>query len=117
LLEGGVKIDFYELVQKYREFLAEQWFDKDRGKHGAFAATLSSYDKDGNNRNSPCLCGEDHRFSACPYLIEQVRPVGWQPNAQLQKNIDQKLQESETLRTAVEKARKWAEQHLEPSSF
>ena len=39
-MEGGVKIDFYELVQKYREFLAEQRFDRDRGNHGTFAATL-----------------------------------------------------------------------------
>ena len=24
-----------------------------------------------------CICGEEHRFSACPYLIESKRPQGW----------------------------------------
>ena len=104
-------------MQKYREFLAEQRFDRDRGNHSAFSATLNGRDIDGNYKNSPCLCGEDHRFSACPYLVEQVRLVGWQPNAQLQKTIDQKLQESGTLCTAVEKAKKWAEQRWGPSGF
>jgi hypothetical protein len=116
-MEGEIKIDFYDLVQKYRKFLAEQRFDQARGTHGAFTATLNGRGKDGNNENSPCLCGEDHCFSACPYLVEQARLAGWQPDARLQQRIDQKLQESGTLRTAVEKARKWAEQHLEPSIF
>jgi hypothetical protein len=71
----------------------------------------------GITRIALVFVGKITGFRLAPYLVEQVRPVGWQPNAQLQKVIDQKLQESGTLRTAVEKAKKWAEQRWGPSGF
>src|SRR5947209_4048654 len=34
-----------------------------------------------------CLCGADHRFKACPYLIELIRSKNWKPDPAIQKQI------------------------------
>lgn len=77
--------------------------------HSAFA-TLQN--------NSPvssvktCLCGEEHLFRECQYLIESLRPHGWVPNEKIQQQIDEKLMRYERLAAAVEKAQKEASQRM-----
>ena len=51
-----------------------------------------------------CICGEEHRFSACPYLIESKRPQGWTANPEVQKKVHEKLKQA-GVKKAVEKAR------------
>jgi hypothetical protein len=73
--------------------------------HSAFA-TLRN-----NSPASPiktCLCGEEHLFRECQYLIESLRPYGWVPNKKIQQQINEKLIRYKRLAVAVERARKEA---------
>ena len=59
--------DFYGLIQQYREFQASVPNQKASASHGAFGPTLNGRTPEG--KRSPCLCGDNHRFLRCPYLI------------------------------------------------
>jgi hypothetical protein len=88
-------MDFYTLIQKYREVRTEKYANHIR-MHGAFHVQKPTL-----GRQRDCLCGEDHRFAECPYLILSKREEGWIPNPGVQNQIDQKLERSEALRTTV----------------
>ena len=51
------------------------------------------------------MCEEDHRFSACPYLIESKRPYGWKGDPQIVSDIEKMLERTESLRTTVDEIR------------
>ncbi|KAK9235238.1 hypothetical protein V1525DRAFT_322471, partial [Lipomyces kononenkoae] len=53
-----------------------------------------------------CVCGAMHRFTDCPYLNESVRPKGWTADLDVQKQIDEKIENSAKLRASVERMRK-----------
>jgi hypothetical protein len=55
----------------------------------------------------PCLCRGKHRFSECFYLIPQLRPSNWTPDEQIQKEIEQKLARSLSIREAVDRAKNY----------
>ena len=67
--------------------------------------------KKGKDRKppAPCLCGEDHFFSSCPYLIESIRTPSWKPNAQTLKKVEESLQNDTRTRSIVEAARRRVE--------
>jgi hypothetical protein len=101
--DGSVIPDFYSLVQKYREYRAENPERRLAATHSAFGPTLNG--RNPNGTRSPCLCGDDHRFSKCPYLIPQEQPDGWVGD----KAKIQKVQEalvSDRLRDLVEDLRR-----------
>ena len=59
--------------------------------------------KDSKKRNY--ICGAEHLFSTCPYLIESIRPKGWTADPEVQKKVDEKLK-LDRVKAAVERARK-----------
>ena len=80
-LEHGIP-DFTDLVSKFREYRARTPRGQKAGQHGVFGAQATTFqgrDKDG--KRSLCLCGVDHRFSKCAYLVPQRRTQGWKPDA------------------------------------
>jgi hypothetical protein len=97
--------DFYGLIQQYREFQASVPNQKASSSHGAFGPTLNGKTPEG--KRSPCLCGDDHRFSKCPYLIPQERPQGWKANSTKEQKVQEALR-SEKLRDLVEDLRRYA---------
>jgi hypothetical protein len=50
-----------------------------------------------------CICGERHYFSECYYLIEEIRPTGWNPDSDIQQRVEQKLQNPK-IKAKVERA-------------
>ena len=58
-----------------------------------------------DSKKRPCICGLEHMFSACPYLIESIRPQGWTADPEVQKKVDEKLK-LPNVKAAVERARK-----------
>jgi hypothetical protein len=106
LMDGGVEVlDFYELVSKLREYLAENTVRQQTPMHGTFGVSMQGKGPDGQ---SVCLCGEDHRFSQCPYLIRQKRAVGWKPDLEIEKKVKGKLERSESLRLLIEDLQAYA---------
>jgi len=50
-----------------------------------------------------CLCGEEHLFWECQYLIESLKPYRWVPNKKIQQRINEKLIRYERLAVAVKR--------------
>ena len=92
LLDGGLKLDFYEIVQKFREYRSENAsVEEFRRRHRDFAATHQGRTA---AENRLCLCGQDHRFRECPYLNPKVREKGWELDIDTERIVAQKLQDS-----------------------
>ncbi|KAK9492619.1 hypothetical protein V1508DRAFT_397833 [Lipomyces doorenjongii] len=82
-----------------------------KASHGAFSASFLGKpingDSKSNNstddktkRHSDCLCGAMHRFKDCPYLNGSVPPKGWTADLNVQKQIDEKIENSAKLRAS-----------------
>ena len=101
-----------DLIEEFKEHYRMQQIASSStttANHSAFA-TLQN--------NSPvlpiktCLCGEEHLFRECRYLIENLRPHGWVPDEKIQQQINEKLMRYERLAAAVKKAQKEASQRM-----
>ena len=72
-----------------------------------------------DSKKRTCICGSEHLFPACPYLIESIRPQGWTADPEVQKKVDEKLK-IDSIKAAVERARKRVakgkDQNASPSS-
>ena len=88
------KIEFYNIIQKFREF--RQGTASRRNQHGAFAASFQGARRD-------CLCGKKHRFQDCYFLNESKRPENWRPDPKIMKTIEEKLANSSKLQNIIEK--------------
>lgn len=103
-----------DIVDKFRKQLRKDVVVKG-GQHGAFAASYQNRSLDSTRTDqqalSKCICGEQHRYSNCPYLVESIRPQKWKPDLAIERTIKQALERSEILREQVERARKWAATH------
>ena len=61
-----------------------------------------------------CLCGVEHLFKDCPYLIESIRSKDWKPDPAIQKQVDEKLEgASPKMKTSIRWARKRASKKQE----
>ncbi|OXV05357.1 hypothetical protein Egran_06874, partial [Elaphomyces granulatus] len=70
-----------------------------------------SFQQKGFEQRKPpalCLCGKDHFFGSCPYLVEVIRPAGWKPNPQTARQINNTLKEDAKIRATVERAKEKA---------
>jgi len=76
-------------------------------------AQQSSQQKIFEQRKPPaiCLCGEDHFFGSCPYLVEVIRPAGWKPNLHVARHINAILKEDAKIRATVERDKEQALVH------
>jgi len=105
---GDALLDLYKIVELFwnnRRLLNAQ---EGLATHRAFPATFQgqSIDKNESKKKSPCLCGGDHRYKDRPYPVESARTEDWQPDANIQEQIDTKLRNSEYLCALIDKLRK-----------
>jgi len=111
---GQNTVDLYKIVEFYRNYRRLSNAQKGRATHGAFPAAFQGQNQDSDRRSdgkrgkkrSQCLCGEEHRYRDCPYLMETRRPADWKPDPAIQSQIEQALQQSEKLRSIVDGIRK-----------
>jgi hypothetical protein len=95
-----------DLIEEFRNHLRlheapRSIFDS----HSAFT-TLRGVHQDGI-QSLACVCGADHRWARCYYLIESIRPTNWKEDEGIRKNIDQKLASDPKLKKAVEEKISW----------
>ena len=50
----------------------------------------------------PCLCGADHFYSACYYIIKSIRPTNWHPKMDLQRKVDDSIRNDPKLQETIE---------------
>ena len=95
-----------DLIEEFKEHYRMQQAvstSTTTANHSAFA-TLQNNSPVSSTKT--CLCGEEHLFRECQYLIESLRPHGWVPDEKIQQQIDEKLMRYERLAAAVERAQK-----------
>jgi hypothetical protein len=97
--------DLYNLVELFRDDMRLANAQKDIS-HGAFAATFQGKPIDPkDDKKRKCLCGQEHQFHECPYLIESVRPKDWKPDPDIEKRIEEKMNANPKLRTKIKYVR------------
>ena len=89
-------IDFYHVVQKFREFIQGTATQR-RPQNGAFAAAFQG------KTPRTCVCGIKHLFKDCYYLNKSKRPDNWKPSFKIQKQIEEKIENNSRLREAIER--------------
>src|SRR5437667_3485941 len=98
--KGKDVTSIYKLIEHFWNCIRLKTADKTPAIHGAFAMPTfrnQKPDEDGKqdkkeDMHKPCLCGKMHRFKACWYLVEELRPSGWKPDLAIQRQIDKKIQ-------------------------
>jgi hypothetical protein len=57
----------------------------------------------GNDRKpKQCLCGKEHSFKECYYLVNSIRPKDWKPDQAIQKQVDEKVKKgSQRMKAAI----------------
>jgi hypothetical protein len=119
LANPSFKIEFTDLVNQFRNFWAEERHNKimargtGMGRAAAFPVaeggsggdteedepsrpTLNN--KDRNGRDEICLCGNNHPWEVCFYLIEDRRPPGWTPKSQTVEKVKRAINELSSKR-------------------
>lgn len=106
-----------ELIDNFRRHLREDT-DTRSSSHGAFPATYqdeslnvttestkerTQVTKANADKKKPtnCLCGEDHQFKDCPYIVESVRPLGWVPNPDTTQQVEKKIKNNPRLKGII----------------
>ncbi|KAH8651966.1 hypothetical protein BGZ61DRAFT_487557 [Ilyonectria robusta] len=83
---------------KISELFEKQAADT-KAPRGSFA-TFQGSGSSGSNRSeglkTPCLCGKQHRYAKCYYLVASIRPAGWKPNQDTEFKINQQLEDPAT---------------------
>jgi hypothetical protein len=121
---GETLPDLYKIVELFRNNRRLVNAQKGLPSHSAFPATyqgkpLSSSDNTSKTDGKPtfrrpCLCGIEHQFKDCPYIVESIRTKDWKPDPAIQKQIDEKLEDaSPRMKTSIKWARKRASKKQE----
>jgi hypothetical protein len=111
--------DIYEILEYFRNNVQLTHVEKTRTTHGAFLATFQDQEQQNGKTaddkdeqkikpTRPCICEQPHKLRDCWYLFETSRPATWKPNADTQRQVDEKLEKSARLREIVKRIREQA---------
>jgi hypothetical protein len=65
-------------------------------------------------RPKQCICGAEHQFKDCLYIVECLRPEDWEPDSAIQEQVEERIQEgSQKMKLAIKWARKNAAEEQE----
>lgn len=109
LAETNQKLpSIYDMLERYRNHRHVTQVTSAVTKapsHSAFA-TLQGEKPTDSSSTPPrqCLCGELHYFSQCPYLIPSKRNRGWKADREIQKAMDEKIENNSGLKRAIQYA-------------
>jgi len=93
--------DLYKMVELFRNNQRLLYAQRDL-PHSAFAASYQGRSADSDSKpKRACLCGVDHRWRECPYLIDSVRLPDWKPDPDIQQQIEGKINANAGLKAAI----------------
>jgi len=58
---------------------------------------------DKQKKHHTCLCGQEHLYSECPYLIPSKRPDGWSPDPQIALQVSDAVNRSERKQALIKR--------------
>ncbi|KAK9427166.1 hypothetical protein V1505DRAFT_389053, partial [Lipomyces doorenjongii] len=95
--------DGYDIAEYFRNDWRKRKADASYEKTGSFAITLQGRESENPaNTKRSCLCGRNHSYRKCWYLVESSRRPGWQPDAAIEARIKEALEKDPQLRTKIE---------------
>jgi hypothetical protein len=93
--------DLYKMVELFRNNQRLLYAQRDL-PHSAFAASYQGRSADSDSKpKRACLCGVDHRWRECPYLIDSIRLPDWKPDPDIQQQIEGKINANAGLKAAI----------------
>jgi hypothetical protein len=105
----NITIDFYEVIRAFRALKEEKGIEEMKVDI-AFATFKGQSDQGQSDKKKErdCLCGEKHRFSQCKYINKCLQTPDFEPDEDLMKEIQTKIDADERLSGIIKKARKEA---------
>ncbi|KAK9233917.1 hypothetical protein V1525DRAFT_422708 [Lipomyces kononenkoae] len=101
--KGSQVPDGYEIAEYFRNDWRKRKADALYEKAGSFAITLQGRESENPvNSKQSCLCGRNHSYRKCWYLVESSRKPGWQPDAAIEARIKETLEKDPKLRAKIE---------------
>ena len=67
-------------------------------------------DEDANKKKRPCICGEQHSFYKCPYVVAEHQPVNWKADPDIVQKFNKVEEKNPNVRKLLKRIRKKAEQ-------
>jgi hypothetical protein len=113
IMTGEAIPTLYDLIKQFRNIRRissasdKAYSPSHSPSHSAFPTFQGMQDK--TTPPSPCICGRNHFFKECYYLIEQIRPHSWKPDAQIMRTIQEKLANDTRLAIRITRARNAAQ--------
>jgi len=114
-------IDMFHLIETYRQYRAQSLTLDRKASHSAFPATFQGLSQDESHQQpkqnaKTCLCGKNHRFRDCWYLIKSKRPSNWTPNQRIEREINDKINRSAKLKVTIDRILQEQEKQLNQAS-
>jgi hypothetical protein len=98
------KEDFHALLERYRTYLANTEGFKTTASGMAFATfhgqsndPTTSPKPNNNGHRSSCICGKNHPYSNCWYIIRSKRPKQWKPNKEIEAKISEAIAKDDKI--------------------
>ena len=91
--------DFMNFLKLLRMFCAEDLVA------GSTRSSSTPYKKPKDPPPKNCVCGKSHWYTNCFYLIESIRPKGWQSNPKVVEKIHEALKDPK-VKANINKARR-----------
>jgi hypothetical protein len=95
-----------DLIEEFRNHLRLHEVKTNLSDAYSAFSTLQGVHQDGT-QSQACVCGANHRWARCYYLIESIRPASWKEDEGIRKKIDKKLASDPKLKIAVEEKISW----------
>jgi hypothetical protein len=69
--------------------------ERSRVNQSAFSTTFQGQPQEETQtpKKKECLCGEQHLFRDCPYLVQELQTAGWKPDPTIKEQVS-KYEES-----------------------
>jgi IS30 family transposase len=105
-------LNLYSVIQRYRNYRRDKASDVKREVSFATFKGHDSAKPEPESTSSPerprkCVCGKEHYFSECPYVVESIRTKNWKPDPAIEEKFEMKMKIPK-LRGAILKAQQQA---------
>jgi hypothetical protein len=94
--------DFPTLLGRYRSYLTNTEQFKSTTSSMAFATFRGQNDEassltESNTKRNTCICGKNHPYSKCWYIIRSKQPKWWKPNKEIEAKVSEAIAKDDKL--------------------
>jgi len=75
----------------FAAFFQGKFIDGESSDETNTNATSKTNSKSEDKRPRQCICGAEHSFKKCFYIVKSVWPKDWKPDPAIQKQVEEKI--------------------------